>query len=153
MNMLRLLWRAQSWNQGIEDFRKLWYCCNARILFPKFCQVSSSLVMFVFCRVLMLFDVFWQLAQLMADLHKMPGVGGFMTKQVVKQKTKERSSVSGTRSNPFRSLHGRCSDSYRTFPTAPTTLWCSWTGVQEEPGSGIPQTDPLDGGAGGFFSP
>ncbi|XP_035009180.1 cell division cycle-associated protein 7 [Hippoglossus stenolepis] len=32
------------------------------------------------------------LAQLMADLHKMPGVGGFLTKQVGKQKTKERSS-------------------------------------------------------------
>ncbi|CAB1453407.1 unnamed protein product [Pleuronectes platessa] len=32
------------------------------------------------------------LAQLMADLHKMPGVGGFLPKQVSKQKTKERSS-------------------------------------------------------------
>nr|XP_019952314.1 PREDICTED: cell division cycle-associated protein 7-like isoform X1 [Paralichthys olivaceus] len=32
------------------------------------------------------------LAQLMADLQKMPGAGGFLTKQAGKQKTKERSS-------------------------------------------------------------
>lgn len=38
--------------------------------------------------------VFKQLAQLMADLQKMPGGAGFLKKQAGKQKTKEKSSVS-----------------------------------------------------------
>lgn len=38
--------------------------------------------------------VFSQLAQLMADLQKMPGGAGFLKKQTGKQKTKERGSVS-----------------------------------------------------------
>lgn len=51
------------------------------------CRFAVSLILFIL-------PVFKQLAQLMADLHKMPGGAGLLKKQAGKQKTKEKSSVS-----------------------------------------------------------
>lgn len=89
-----------------------------------------------------------QLAQLMADLQKMPGGAGLLKKQAAKQKTKERGSVSEEMSsviNFSETVKSKWMYVLKFFDQLCVASAAVWRRAQEDSRAGVSQTDTLYG--------